>query len=88
MESAREAWGFGVSANNYETQAAVTRAGTKNAVRGTYLTTAANAFSMGASAYNPAPAAGSRTQTFASGMTYSAPATRSGASWMNAYGYR
>lgn len=87
--AAREAWGFGVSANNERTQAAVARSATKNAVRGTYLTTAASMFSMGASMGGGAAAgAGSSTQTLASGMTYTAPATSSGASWLNAYGAR
>lgn len=49
--AAREAWGYGVSATNFATEAAVTKAGTKNAVMGTYLTTAANVAGSGYSAY-------------------------------------
>lgn len=85
--AAREAWGFGVSANNSLTEAAVTRANTKNAVTGTYLTTAANAFSLGAGAFGGGASGGSTsTRTLSSGMTYTAPSTSSGASWLNAYG--
>lgn len=84
--AAREAWGFGVSADNAMAQRSVVRAGTKNTVRGTLLTTAANAFSLGAASAAGAGAAGSSTQTLSSGMTYTAPATSSGASWLNAYG--
>jgi hypothetical protein len=87
--AAREAWGYGVNATNFATDAAVTRATTKNAVKGTYLTTAANAFSMGASAWQSgAPAGGGTTYQASSGMSYQVPTTSSGAGWSNAYGGR
>lgn len=49
--AAREAWGFGVSADNAATERAVVGASTRNAVRGTLLTTAASAFSIGSAAW-------------------------------------
>lgn len=82
--AAREAWGFGVSANNSMAEAAVGRAGTKNAVRGTLLTTAASAFSMGADAMGNAA-----NEPYAYGNGYLAqPMSGSGYSWRNAYGAR
>lgn len=46
--AAREAWGYGVNANNYRTDGAVARTNGKNQAKGTYLTTAASLTQMGA----------------------------------------
>lgn len=48
----REAWGYGVNANNFEAQKAVTKADTKNSVASTWITTAGNVIGSGSSAYN------------------------------------
>ena len=47
--AARQAWGYKVEANNYRNEGRVAKATGRNAAAGTYLTTAANAMSQGAS---------------------------------------
>jgi len=49
--AAREAWGFGVNADNYRTQSAVTKAKTHNEVTGTYISTAGSLLTQGYGGY-------------------------------------
>ena len=65
--AAREAWGYGVNATNFATDAAVTRSATKNAVTGTYLTTAANAFTMAYGAMSSGGGAGATQVSYGAG---------------------
>lgn len=87
--AARKAWGFQSEALNFRNQGAQANWMGKTQSRITILKTLGSMASMaGGYGGGGGAAAGSRTATASSGMSYTAPATASGASWMNAYGYR